>query len=239
MTSDLLEELAPHLFAYDAGGTTLGMRIGHRMTVIQLGAAGGGGLWIHSPAALDDKLWSELDALAPPSEPRHLIIPSRTHDLHVEEWMQRIPPATTFAPAAIGRVHPDWRFDGVLTADLVAPWSAELPHVRLLGAPRVNEVAFLHEPTRTLILVDSVFNLCGPQPLFGGLLLRLNGCRSGIATGRLFRATIKDKSAFASSLERILAWDFERVVVGHGAVLEANEIGKLRTHLASLAKRSQ
>ena len=37
---------------------------------------------------------------------------------------------------------------------------------------------------------------------------------------RIVRFAIRDRAAARRSLERILAWDFERVVVSHGEVLE-------------------
>jgi glyoxylase-like metal-dependent hydrolase (beta-lactamase superfamily II) len=39
---------------------------------------------------------------------------------------------------------------------------------------------------------------------------------------------IRDRRAARQSLERILAWDFDRVVVAHGDVLEAGGRGALR-----------
>lgn len=228
-----LNPLTAELFERYDPARALGMNMGHRMTVVHLSEESGGGLWIHSPVVFSEELWDELDQLCHGETRRHLIIPSRTHDLHLEPWLERIPPETTYAPAALQRAHPGWRIGQTLTNELLAPWSREFAHVRLEGAPRVNEVAFLHRPTKTLILVDSVFNLRGSSSFLGGLLLGINGCREGIATSRLFRLMIKDKAAFAASLSLVLEWDFERVLVGHGAILEADEVPALRAHLAS------
>jgi hypothetical protein len=37
---------------------------------------------------------------------------------------------------------------------------------------------------------------------------------------RIVRAFVRDRAAARRSLERILAWDFDRVIVSHGDVLE-------------------
>ena len=37
---------------------------------------------------------------------------------------------------------------------------------------------------------------------------------------RMIRQLVSDRSAFRDSLERVLEWDFERIVPGHGDVLE-------------------
>jgi len=210
-----LQPLAPDLFEVDPPSKFLG----HRMTVLRLPE--GHGVWIHSPVAFDAALWAELEALAPPEEPRHLVIPSRTHDLHLAEWFERIPAATTYAPPALQKAHPDWNVGQTLTPDFRAPWSDLVPHVCLMGASRVSEVAFLHTPTKTLILVDSIFNVPSPKkPLLTRLFLKLDGAAGGISTTRVFRFLVKDKPAFRASVAELLAWDFDRVLVGHGAVID-------------------
>ena len=204
---------------------------GHRMVAIRLPAPLG--LWIHSPVALSEDLWAQLEALAP-GEPRHLVIPSRTHDLYLKEWMERIPAETTYAPAALQKAHPDWAVGKTLTDDFKAPWSDVLPHQILHGAPRVSEVAFMHLPSRTLILVDSVFNhQTAGKPLLTKLILMLDGAARGISITRLFRLLIKDKRAFRAACAKVLAWEFERVLVGHGAVIEGPEVAELRAVLAA------
>lgn len=222
------------IFERNDPASLLTMEFGHRTTVVQLSDAAGGGVWIHSPAAFSAEFWEELNALAPHSADRHLIIPSRTHDIYLKEWMERIAPETTYSPAAIQRVHPRWKIGQTLADDFSAPWSKELPHIRLHGAPRVNEVVFYHKPSKTLILVDCVFNLTAARPFLARLLFPLNGCKMGICTSRLFRFFIKDKAALGASIARVLEWDFERVFVGHGEVIEGDEVAQLRAHLASL-----
>jgi hypothetical protein len=231
MAPKILNPLADDLYEFNGPARVLGMDMGHRMVVVRLGPESGGGLWIHSPVAWSPELQAELDELAPTDAPRHLIIPSRTHDLHLEPWLERIPAETTYAPAALQKVHPDWQIGQTLADQYVAPWSGELRHQGLRGAPRVSEVDFLHLPSKTLILTDCVFNLTGPRSLLGGLLLWLNACQQGICTTRIFRMTIKDQRAFGASIASMLGWDFERVLVGHGDVIEADGVPALREHL--------
>lgn len=38
----------------------------------------------------------------------------------------------------------------------------------------------------------------------------------------LFRAAVRDKSAARASVDQILEWDFDRVIVGHGEIIEAD-----------------
>ena len=48
---------------------------------------------------------------------------------------------------------------------------------------------------------------------------------------------IRDRRAARESLERILAWDFDRVVVAHGDVLESGGREALREGYAWLLRR--
>jgi hypothetical protein len=48
---------------------------------------------------------------------------------------------------------------------------------------------------------------------------------------RPVKAGVKDQAAFRSSLATILGWDFDRVIVGHGEVIEHDGKAKLRTAL--------
>lgn len=231
MTTTQLNHLGEGLYERDEPGSILGMPIGHRMTVVRLSPEAGGGLWLHSPVAWTPELWAELEGLAPPDEPRHLVIPSRTHDLHLGPWMERIPAATTYAPAALLKAHPDWQVDGILADQREFVWTPDVRHQGLRGAPRVSEVDFLHHATKTLILTDVVFHLTAPRRGLGALLLKLNGCPPDICTTRMFRAMIKDRRSFGASIASMLRWDFERVLVGHGAVIEGDDVPRLRAHL--------
>jgi glyoxylase-like metal-dependent hydrolase (beta-lactamase superfamily II) len=44
----------------------------------------------------------------------------------------------------------------------------------------------------------------------------------------MIRQLVSDRSAFRDSIERVLAWDFERIVPGHGDVLERGGPAALR-----------
>ena len=56
-----------------------------RMTVIKLND---GKLWIHSPIAPNEKLFTELDALG---EVAYLISPNKIHYAYIADWRKRYP----------------------------------------------------------------------------------------------------------------------------------------------------
>jgi hypothetical protein len=97
------------------------------------------------------------------------------------------------------------------------------PHRR--PAPSINEVAFLHKPSRTLLLTDWLFNFNGAatpggRPVDPHLYLRLDGAYHGPRQSRLLRAFIADKHAARELGDRLLAWDFDRIIVCHGDIID-------------------
>lgn len=51
-----------------------------------------------------------------------------------------------------------------------------------------------------------------------------------------FRLGIRDREAARRSVRRMLAWDFDRILPGHGEIVEAGGRAKLRRDLAWLLR---
>jgi hypothetical protein len=64
--------------------------------------------------------------------------------------------------------------------------------------------------------------------------MRLNGGYGRFGTTRMLRSSFRDRKALRASIDRILAWDFDRVVVTHGEVLERGGRKALREAYAWL-----
>jgi hypothetical protein len=172
-----------------------------------------GSLLLHSPVALDPALRRELDSLGPV---RHAVAPNRLHHLYAGEVVQRYPDAKLWVAPGVERKRPDLVIAGLLGDEAPAAWKGQLDQVFFRGRPYENEVVFLHRGSRTLILCDLAFNF-GPRahPLTR-LLMRLLRSHGRFGPSRLDPLLIRDRAAARESLERILAWDFDRVIVAHG-----------------------
>ena len=88
------------------------------------------------------------------------------------------------------------------------------------GFPFANEVVFFHRPSATLIATDLAFNLGPDSPFLTRLVMRLGGAYGRLAPSLFERLMVRDRPSFRRSLERILSWPFDRVVVAHGDVAE-------------------
>ena len=193
-----------------------GLRMDHRMTVVRLGS---GGLLLHSPVSFDTALAKALAELGPVE---HLVAPSRYHDMYWTEWFREYPVAEFFCAPGVKGEHPELRFQHVLGSESAPSWAGELETCLIRGIPKINEVAFFHKATRTLIVADLVFNLSTDQNILAKLFLKLNGIYGRVGCSRFFRAFIKDRAAFDRSIDEIFEWDFDRLVPGHGPVVERN-----------------
>jgi hypothetical protein len=219
VTDDLWESHHPHKL--------MGVfPLGHRMTVVR---QPDGGLVLHSPIPLDDALAAELEELGPV---RHVLAPSTMHNLFLDAWLERYPGAQFLAVPGFAAKNPGLRV-GVELDD-----TTRLPGLRcaqIAGMPKVNECVVLHEASRSLIVADLVFHFPSTSSLALRALLRLVGAYGRVAASRLYRSCIKDRAAARASLDRVLAWDFDRLIVGHGDIVSTGAKEKLREAYAFLS----
>lgn len=201
-----------------------------RMVVARLAD---GGLWLWSPMPIDDALAEQISGLGPV---RHLVAPNAMHHLHFEAAAARWPEARRYLAPALARKRPELRHDQLLGDEVPAAWAGQIEAHLVGGAPRLDEVVFLHRPSKTLVLCDLVFNLREIRGWVSSLVFRMAGTHRGLAQSRLLRTMIRDREAAAASARRILQWDFERVVMAHGEVLEHDARESLRGALEWMLK---
>jgi hypothetical protein len=193
--------------------------IGTRMTVVRLPD---GGLFLHSPVRLDAATKDALDAIGPV---RCVVAPSKVHHFFAGEYRDAYPAARLFAAPGLAEKRKDLRFDAELGDTAPPEWAGTIDQALFRGAPLMNEVVFLHRPTRTLLLTDLAFNMVTPPVGRARLFCWVVGAR-GFGPHRIIRFGIRDRSAARDSVRRILEWDFDRIAVTHGDVLASD--GKRR-----------
>ena len=219
------KSLAPNLWIVDQPDFNTGVaKIGTRMTVIKLAS---GGLFLHSPTKLDEETKQALDAIG---EVRAVVAPSRAHHLFVGDYIKTWPGAKLYGPpglvgdiqdfrARIG-ARRDLKLDAVLSDEPASEWAGEIDQLLFKGATGLNEVVFFHRPSRSVIFTDLVFNV--PADFRDArIFYTLVGGRGRFGPHRLIRLSIRDRKAARESVAKILEWDFDRVIVTHGDVLES------------------
>lgn len=221
-------ELSENLWIVERRQRFYGLEVGTRMTVIRLAD---GSLLLHSPVRLRPELRSELDAVG---RVRFAVAPNRVHHLYAGEVAEAYPEARLWVAPGLPRKRPDLVFVDVLGDDAPDEWKDEVEQVFFRGRPYENEVVFFHRASRTLIMCDLAFNF-GPRAAAPTrLLMRLLRSYGRFGPSTLDPWLIKDRAAARQSLERVLAWDFDRVIVAHGDVLPSGGREALREGYAWL-----
>lgn len=202
-----------------------GMRFPARMSALPLADRK---LALVSPGPIDGALAARLEEHG---EVTLLIAPNLLHYMHLTKAAERFPAARVLAPAGLSKKLPGLRIDGTLEHDVPALLSDSVDVLKFEGAPALEEFVFFHRSQRTLVVTDLVFNIQRPQGVMLNLLLALVGCRGRLAQSRALRFMIRDRSAARASIERILKFDFETLVVAHGEVVTTDARAELTNAL--------
>lgn len=211
-----LRQLAPNLWVAERSFKNGPFEVGARMTVIRLRD---GGLFLHSAVELDRELRAALDALGPV---RAVVAPNRHHHLFAADYPTGYPEARLYAAPGLAEKRPDLKFAAELGDEAPDAWRADVEQHLFRGAPFLNEVVFFHPATRTLLLTDLAFNI----PVHGTrgatrLFMRAVGAEGRFGPHRLARwFFLRDRAAARESVRCMLRWDFDRVTVTHGDVLD-------------------
>jgi hypothetical protein len=219
----MLRQLDDALWVADHAFRMLGLQIGTRTTIVRLSD---GGLFVHSPGPLTVPLAKQLDELGPV---RCIVAPNNFHHLFVSEFAKAYQGASVHLAPGLVQKRKDLAFDEELGDQPSSVWEDDIDQCRYEGAPLAGEVVFLHRASRTLILTDLSFNFAHHASTPTRLFLKLNAAYGRFTPSRMIKAVTRDREAARASLERILAWDFDRVVVSHGDVLEKGGREALRT----------
>jgi len=207
-----LERQADGIWTVAAPQSFYGFHLGTRMTVLRLPS---GGLWLHSAIRIDAQLKAEIDALGPV---QHIVAPNAYHHLYAGPAATLWPKAQVHAPRQLRKKRPDLRVDAELSDTPDPSWGGALVPVPIAGN-LIHETVFVHRPTRTLINSDLVENFEGSPHLPTRVYLWASGILGTVGLGRLVRLTFRDHPAARRSLDRLLAEDFDRIVLAHGRIV--------------------
>lgn len=189
-----------------------------RMTIVQLAS---GDLWLHSPVQPTAERLDAVHALGPVA---HLVAPNLLHNLNIAPWKAQHPEATTWVSPRFRRRSPHLPADHALDDQAPNAWRDEIDQHVFRGSRFLDEVFFLHRPSRTLIVTDLIQR---HDPQAESPFWRVVKGWAGVlgdegGTSRDIRLLFRDRRAARRSAEHVLAWDFDRLVVSHGSCVPSN-----------------
>jgi hypothetical protein len=187
-----------------------------RMIVVKLRD---GSLWINSPVAVPTETIEQIRRIGPV---KYLVAPTRLHAWRLERWHEMFPGAQLVSPPKHGRTS-DLADLASHLGDYSAPaWSDDLDEVVFKGNAFVEEVEFLHKQSRTLIMADFIQNY---ELQTGDVIGNVTKWFGGVLNGGVpadIRLTFTDKKLARKCLQKLLSWDFDKLIVAHGLCVERN-----------------
>lgn len=219
----MLKQLDENLWVYEEEAVLLGFEIGARMTVIRLGL---GGLFIHSPLDISPELKTEIDALG---EVKFVVSPFNHHYLGLPGCARVYPNAAYYAsPGLNPKKCPGVTFVGTLSGQAEPGWKDDLQQVYIRGNALDNEIVFCHPASKTVIATDLCFNIPASRGAFTKFMARLFGVYEKFSPSLGFKIFTRNRTLVRESIDKILAWDFDRVIISHGDIIETGGKEKLR-----------
>jgi hypothetical protein len=190
-----------------------------RMTVVRLRD---GSLWVHSPIPPTSDIREQLRRIG---RVRHFIAPNKAHHLFFHEFANAFPDAEGYLAEGLVRKRPDLaRFPSIPRP---APWSAELEGYFIDGLPILNETAWFHGDTGTLILTDLLFCFSSESRGLTALVSKLLGVRGRLGMSRTMKLATRDKQALARSVTPLLSLPIKRIIVAHDQIIDEDPAAKI------------
>jgi len=176
-------------------------------------------LWVWSPVETSPDLVEAVDRLGSVA---HLVSPNKLHHLYLQDWTVRYPDARLWGPASTIRKRRDLAFRDALTDTPPADWGPDLDQAWFRGSPAMDEIVFLHRPSRTVIVADLIESLDqgflrAHWRWWQRPLARLDGISADRpGAPREWRWSFIDRAPARRARDKVLGWDCERVIMAHG-----------------------
>lgn len=215
-----MRQIGTNIWVHEDSMKMMGTQLGLRMTVIRLAD---GSVWVHSPTAIDPELQQQVDEIGPV---KHLIAANNHHCKWLQDWNEAYPDAELYVSAGIPHKVPLSNYH-ILQPGMENAWAEDIDRKTMPSVPMFHETVFFHKPSQSLIVTDLIQNYPDTSHLTGlvGVMSKyvfepigFKGCC--VAPPLKMGFIIKDKPAFERFIQQIQNWDFQRIVVTHGDIIE-------------------
>lgn len=226
----MINKISDHCYSVDKTIKLVGPPMGLRSTILKMA---NGKLVIISPVPFDGDEVREINELGPVDA---VLAPNLFHHLYLRDAQKHFSSAKFYASPGLEKKRKNFNFDQVIDKN-TQPWPEEIKLVLVEGVPKLNEVVAFHVESKSLIMCDLVFNLGKVDGIFLNLMLNIFGTNNRFAVSRLVKFLVKDKAQFARSLQSILDWPTERIIMAHGEIIHENALHRLRDIFMPIIKK--
>lgn len=193
-----------------------GIKFPTRMIVVKLVD---GSLWVNSPVSVPSVILERLLAQGPV---KFLVAPTKMHVWRLVEWHALFPNAELWGPPQIPNALRWMPFAGNLSEAPPQGWADDLDQLVFKGNCFIDEVFFLQRKSRTAIMADFIQNhpLERGKPLRNALFKVMGVAypHGGVALD--IRLSFTNRDLTRQSFRRLLAWDFDKLIIAHGVCIE-------------------
>jgi len=200
-----------------------------RMTVLR---RPNGGLVVVSPVPLTDALQQAIEALGAVEV---LLAPNMFHHMYLAPAVARFPQAAVYGPQGLQKKRHEVTFTELMGPDasetLMGPGITLIP---MRGVPDIGEFVLFHEASGTLVTTDLVMNVHQTRGFLSRLVYWLEGGWKRAGVPRLYRLLMKNRDAWRSSFDRLLALPVTQLLMAHGTILERDPMQPIRAERARL-----
>lgn len=213
MQQTLLQSLANDIWVLDHPFQLLGVSVGIRSTLVRLNE---NELWLLAPGPLVKAAYKDIAALG---EVTALVAPNTMHHLYLKSASQLFPKATVYGPKRLQKKYPHFKITP-LDEGVYCQWEPALQHHEIQGLKVLDEIAFFHTPSGYLLLTDLLFNITEAPNLWSKSMLTSYGVYKKTGPSKAIRyLALKDRQALKHSIQTLLNWPIQGMVVAHGDVL--------------------
>ncbi|WP_120499000.1 DUF4336 domain-containing protein [Roseovarius sp. EL26] len=212
---------------------------GTRATVVKLHD---GSLWVYAPTTLTTNLQAELDALGPV---KHLIVPNTKYLTVLPVWQATYMDAIVYGAPGVpelaeGRAE-RVRVDCELDIDQAeAEWDGQLGQMLVRGSWRHREMVFFHHDSATLILADLIqAHDTNAMPAWMRPIVWLAGTEHTDGKMPYLMARGFNREALEESVEKLIAFAPERVILSQGHWYQSNGTAELQRAFRRLVGSQQ
>jgi hypothetical protein len=206
-----------------------GLEVGTRMTVIRLSS---NKLMVISPIKMDN---STINALNQLGEVSYIIVPNLYHHLFVADFKQYYPHAKLCAVSGLERKRPDLQIEQIISdRSIYQIDGVEYVLVEgfntfdMKGYSPLNECVCFHATSQTLIVTDIVFHFDEQSSPKTKLIAKMLGAYKQLRPSLLEKFATQDKIKVKRSIQQLLTWNFERIIMAHGSIIEQDAKPKLK-----------
>lgn len=225
----MLREIDQDIWVAEQSLRYFGLSVGTRMTVIRLANKE---LTVISPIQVSDGILKQLNKLG---SVRHIVAPNLYHYRFTTEFKRLYPDAIFWAAPGLKAKQSELSIDQVIEGDTKNIWNgleyllfSGFRTLSLTGFDLLNECIFFHQVSHTLILTDAAFHFDESFPMATQLVTQIIGGYKSLTPSLLEKIATTDKKQVRQSVEQVLNWNFDRVIMAHGSIVEQDGKAKFK-----------